>query len=88
VLKAQQLLSKRFVIRPPPLDSKLHKNMAMALSPEKKPGRTIKANPILEDFAHEHMANLERDNEQRKLRCALIVAASTSALNINAHLSC
>ena len=68
-LQAQQLLKQRFVIRPPSLESNLHKNMTLALSPEKqRPRATIKANPILEDFAHEHNANLERDLEQRKIR--------------------
>lgn len=67
-LQAQQLLKQRFVIRPPSLDSNLHKNMTLALSPEKVPRSSIKANPILQDFAHEHNANLERDLEQRKIR--------------------
>lgn len=56
-------------MRPPSLDSKLHKNMTLALSPEKKARTSIKAQPVLEDFAQEHMANLERDVEQRKIRC-------------------
>jgi hypothetical protein len=67
-VQAQQLLKQRFAIRPPPLDSKLHRNMTLALSPEKLPKHTIKAESTLVDFAREHMQAVDRDMEQRKLK--------------------
>lgn len=43
--------------------------MTQNLTLARQASTKIKANAVLEDFGHEHMAAVDRDREQLKLRC-------------------
>eukprot|EP00892_Ulva_mutabilis_P001736 jgi/Ulvmu1/11563/UM079_0006.1 len=67
-LQGQQLLKSRLLLRPPAHDSDLHRNMTHSLALARQASTKVKANPVLQDFGHEHMEALDRDKEQLKLR--------------------
>lgn len=67
-IQGQQLLKSRLLLRPPAHDSNLHRNMTQNLALARQASTKIKANAVLEDFGHEHMAAVDRDREQLKLR--------------------
>lgn len=78
-MQGQQLLKSRLLLRPPAHDSNLHRNMTQNLALARQASTKVKANAVLEDFGHEHMAALDRDKEQIKLRCALPIHVYATA---------